>query len=193
MQIVQYPHPTLRHNSKPVTRVDRELKSIVREMFELMYDARGIGLAANQVDWPLQLFIVNLSADPDDGEELVFINPVVSAPKGISVAEEGCLSIVGLNAMVTRPEQVHVTAYDLAGNKFDQTVNGLFARAVQHENDHLQGVLFIDRVAESAQREIAYELEDFRIDYSSKRDGNEIPDDATILKRLTELEARYCQ
>ena len=76
MKIVQYPHPTLRYKSKPIKRIDRELKNMVREMFDLMYAAKGIGLAANQVDLPLQLFVINLSGSPDEGEELVFINPV---------------------------------------------------------------------------------------------------------------------
>ncbi len=192
MKIVQYPHPTLRYKSKPIARVDRELKLIVAEMFELMYDARGIGLAANQVDLPLQLFVINLTGDPDTAEELVFINPVVSNPKGVSEAEEGCLSIVGVNAQVTRPEQVQITAYDLSGNPIDQTVDGLLARAIQHENDHLQGVLFTDRVAESAKRYVADELEDFEIVYQNQRSTGEIPDDETIFNRLREIEAKYC-
>jgi peptide deformylase len=193
LEIVQYPHPTLRYKSKPVTRVDRELKAIVREMFELMYDARGIGLAANQVDLPLQLFVLNLTSDPDEGEEMVFINPVISSPKSSDEAEEGCLSIVGVNAMITRPEQVHITAYDLSGNKIDQTVDGLFARAVQHELDHLQGVLFIDRVNESAMKTVNEELEDFEIEFDNKRSTGEIPDDETIFNRLAEIETRYCK
>jgi peptide deformylase len=182
----------LRYKSKPIARVDRELKSIIREMFELMYDARGIGLAANQVDLPLQLFVINLSGDPDEGEELVFINPVVSNPKGVSEAEEGCLSIVGVNAQVVRPEQVQITAYDLTGNQIDQTVDGLLARAIQHENDHLQGVLFIDRVAESAKRYVADELEDFEIVYQNQRSTGEVPDNETIFNRLREIETKYC-
>ena len=146
LEIVQYPHPTLRYKSKPITRVDQELRDIVSEMFTLMYAARGIGLAANQVDLPLQLFVINTKADPDEGEELVFINPVITSPKGSHEAEEGCLSIVGVNAMVARPEQIHISAYDLEGNEISKTVDGLLAKAIQHETDHLEGVLFIDRI-----------------------------------------------
>ena len=91
LEIVQYPHPTLRYKSKPITRVDRELREIVKSMFVLMYEAKGIGLAANQVDLPLQLFIVNTKSDPEEGEELVFINPVITAPKGSHEAEERLL------------------------------------------------------------------------------------------------------
>ena len=152
LEIVPYPHPTLRYRSKPVRRVDRQLKSIVREMFELMYDARGIGLAANQVDLPLQLFIINISGNPDEGEELVFINPVIEMPKGTSQAEEGCLSLPGIYADVLRPAQIRISAYDLSGNAVEMTCDNLLARALQHEYDHLQGVLFIDRVADSEKR-----------------------------------------
>ena len=192
MKIIQYPHPTLRYQSKPITRVDRELKAIVREMFDLMYEARGIGLAANQVDLPLQLFIVNVKADPDEGEELVFVNPVLSSPKGSDDAEEGCLSIVGVNGMVSRPESVHVKAYDLQGNEIDKTVDGMLAKVIQHEKDHLDGVLFIDRMSESSRKQIAHELEDFEISFNNQRSTGEIPSDDEIKKRLAEIEARYC-
>ena len=190
LKIVQYPHPTLRYKSKPITRVDRELKSIVREMFDLMYEARGIGLAANQVDLPIQVFIINTSGDPNQGEELVFVNPVLSHPKGTHETEEGCLSIVDVTAMVARPEQIHVSAYDLSGNEINMTVDGLLATAIQHEKDHLDGVLFIDRISDSARKRIEGELEDFVIDFDTKRSTGEIPDEETILKRLAEIESR---
>lgn len=193
LQIVQYPHPTLRYKSKPIIRVDRELKLLVREMFDLMYEARGIGLAANQVDLPLQVFIINTSGDPDQGEELVFMNPVLSSPKGSHEAEEGCLSIVDVNAMVARPEQVHVSAYDLSGNEINMTVDGLLAKAIQHEKDHLEGVLFIDRISESAKKQIDDELEDFLIEFENMRSTGEISSDQAILQRLAEIEARYCR
>ena len=192
MEIVPYPHPTLRYRSKPVRRVDRQLKSIVQEMFELMYEARGIGLAANQVDLPLQLFIINTSGSPDEGEELVFINPVIEMPKGTSVAEEGCLSLPGIYADVQRPAQIHVSAYDLTGNAIEMTCDNLLARALQHEYDHLQGVLFIDRVAESEKRNLLTELDAFEIDFRAHRDSGKWPDETIILKRLAELESMYC-
>ncbi len=99
MRIIQFPHPTLRRVSKPLRRVDDELRHIVREMFDLMYEAKGIGLAANQVDLPYQLFVLNLSGDPAEPDaEQVFLNPVLSQPKGTAEAEEGCLSLPGLYA-----------------------------------------------------------------------------------------------
>ena len=93
LQIVQYPHSTLRHESKPIRRVNKELKKLVDEMFDLMYEASGVGLAANQVNLPLQLFIMNPAGERGDGEEHVFINPVVSKPKGSEEKQEGCLSL----------------------------------------------------------------------------------------------------
>ncbi len=192
MEIVQYPHPTLRYKSKPIIRVNRDLKMIVRGMFDLMYAAKGIGLAANQVDLPIQLFVINTKGDQELGEELVFINPVLSSPKGSHEAEEGCLSIVGVNALVTRPETIHVSAYDLSGNEIAMTVDGLLAKAIQHETDHLEGVLFIDKISDSSMRQIDGELEEFEIDFENKRKTREIPDDASIVKRLNEIEAKYC-
>lgn len=192
MKIVQYPHPALRYKSKPINRIDRELKTLVREMFDLMYAASGIGLAANQVDLPIQLFVINLSGAADEGEELVFVNPVLSSPKGSHEAEEGCLSIVGVNAQVARPETIHISAYDLSGREINQTVNGLLAKAIQHEADHLEGILFIDRISESSKRQIDGELEEFEIDFDNQRSTGEIPDDAAIFKRLADIESKYC-
>jgi peptide deformylase len=162
-------------------------------MFDLMYAAKGIGLAANQVDLPIQLFVINTKGDPEIGEELVFMNPVLSSPKGSHEAEEGCLSIVGVNALVTRPETIHVSAYDLSGKEINMTVDGLLAKAIQHETDHLEGVLFIDKVSESTMRQVDGELEEFEIDFENKRSTGEMPDDETIFKRLAEIEAKYCK
>src|SRR5437763_13218338 len=150
MQIVTYPHPTLRRVSKPLRRVDAELRKIIREMFELMYAAKGIGLAANQVDLPLRFFIVNLEAKPE-GEELVFINPVISLPRGGSEeAEEGCLSLPSLYGPVVRPKEVRINAYSLDGKEVQADVTGLLARCVQDELAHLDGVLLTDRLSQTA-------------------------------------------
>jgi len=189
LRIIQFPHPTLRRVSKPLRRVDAELQCIVREMFDLMYAAKGIGLAANQVDLPYRLFVLNLSGDPaEPDEEQVFINPELSQPKGNVEAEEGCLSLPGLYAQVRRPGQITVNAYDLSGNEVQATVDGLFARAVQHETDHLDGVLFIDRLSPTAQLSLRDALEEFAIEFADRRQRGEIPDDERISARLTELE-----
>lgn len=192
MDIIQYPHPTLRHKSKPIKRVNAELKQIVADMFDAMYEANGIGLAANQVNLPIRLFVLNLSGKRDEGEEMVFINPVVSAPKGSDEFEEGCLSIVGLNAVVNRPEQIHIQAYDLAGNQIDETVDGMLAKAIQHETDHLDGVLFIDRVSDTAKIAIEGELQDFELIFDNERSTGNIPDDKAILEHLKGFEEKFC-
>ncbi len=192
MEIVYYPHPTLRYKAKPIQRVDRELRSIVAEMFDLMYAARGIGLAANQVDLPLQLFIINLAGERGDGEEMVLINPVVTQPKGTDQAEEGCLSIPAVHGQVARPARVRVCAYDLTGREIDLTVDGLLARAVQHEFDHLNGVLFIDRMSDFERKQIEPDLEEFQLEFESRRRSGKMPADDVIHQQRQAFENKYC-
>ena len=192
MEVIQYPHPTLRHRSKAIRRVDQALKEIVERMFELMYEHKGIGLAANQVDLPLRLFVVNTEGNKETGEELVFINPVLQSPKGSEEAEEGCLSIPGVYGNVVRPASIRVSAYDLKGNEIEREATGILARVIQHENDHLDGVLFTDRVTESSKKALADELDAFEIEFRSQREAGSVADDEAIKKRLAEFEARYC-
>jgi peptide deformylase len=161
-------------------------------MFELMYEARGVGLAANQVDLPLRMFLVNLESDPDQGEELVFVNPVLSRPKGSEETEEGCLSLPGLYGLVRRPKQIRVNAYSIDGSEIQADVDGLLARVVQHETDHLDGVLFIDRMSESARRELKVELDEFETVFRSRRATGEAPVDDEIAARLAVWEGKYC-
>lgn len=191
LRIVNYPHPTLKRPSKPLRRVDAELHKIVREMFDLMYEKehRGIGLAANQVDLPYRLFVVNLSSDPALKEqEFVFLNPVLSHPKGSAEAEEGCLSLPGVYAQVRRPEKIRINAFNLSGEEVTYELDDLFARVVQHETDHLDGVLFIDRLSPTARIDLKEKLSEFELDFSSRREVGEIPSDEQIFARLVELE-----
>ena len=147
LEIIHYPHPTLRHVSKPLKRVDAELREMIAQMFLLMYEHEGVGLAANQVDLPYRLFVANPTGDPEQrGEEWVFINPVLSKGKGQQEGEEGCLSIPGVNAPVVRKQSIHVEAYDLSGNEIVADAEGFMARILQHEVDHLDGRLFVDRL-----------------------------------------------
>lgn len=191
MNIITYPHPTLRRVSRPLRRVDAELRKKIREMFELMYGAKGIGLAANQVDLPLRLFIVNLEAKPE-GEELVFINPVISLPRGGSEEmEEGCLSLPGLYGQVVRPKQVRINAYSLDGKEIQTDTTGLFAHCVQHELDHLDGVLFPDRMSPGARADIVEGLDEFEAEFKSRRETGGIPSDDEIAKQWAESESRY--
>jgi len=191
LEIIHYPHPTLRHKSKPIVRVDDTLRAAVKQMFPLMYEAKGIGLAANQVDLPLRVFVINLAADPDEGEEFVFINPVISKPKGLDEKEEGCLSMPGVHGQVRRPEKVHIEAYNLHGQLFEADLDGLFARAVQHELDHLDGVLFTDRLTEGGKGNVRDELTELEIAFQSRRDTGLIPDEQAIAERLLKIEQNY--
>ncbi len=189
MQIIYYPHPTLRHVSKPLKRVDAELHAIVRQMFELMYEHNGVGLAANQVDLPYRLFVTNVEGDPDVQEaERVYINPVLSGAKRSDEAEEGCLSIPNVFGQVQRAERIIVNAYDLDGQEIKTELDSLSARVVQHETDHLDGKLFIDRLSPTAQLDLRDALEEFELEFGSRRQQGEIPDDGKIAARLTELE-----
>ena len=189
MRIVQYPYPTLRHVSKPLVRVDQELHGIVRGMFDLMYAANGVGLAAIQVDLPYRLFVLNLRSDPEaKDEEHVFLNPVLTGRKGMIEAEEGCLSVPSVYGQVRRPERVVLNAFDLAGEEVTMELEGLFARTVQHEIDHLDGILFIDRLSPTGELAVKEALADFEAQFAGQRTRGEIPDDATIASRLTELE-----
>ncbi len=192
MQIITYPHPTLRHTSRPVRRVDAELRQMVSQMFELMYASRGIGLAANQVDLPVRLFIMNLEGEPGKGEEFVFINPVVTHPKGSELKEEGCLSLPELYADVVRPKRVRVQAYGMDGREIQADVDGMFARCVQHELDHLDGVLFIDRVPPTMQPELQPALDIFETDFRSRRSTGGIPSDSELAATRAAWEQRYC-
>ncbi|MFV2070373.1 MAG: peptide deformylase [Pirellulales bacterium] len=189
MQIIQYPHPTLRHVSKPLKRVDAELRAMVARMFELMYAHKGVGLAANQVDLPYRFFVTNVEGDPQTTEaERVYINPVLSHAKGMDEAEEGCLSIPGVHGQVKRAACIRVTAYDLSGKQVDTELSGLSARVVQHETDHLDGVLFIDRLSPTSEIEVRESLEEFELQFVSRRQLGEIPPDAHIADRLASLE-----
>jgi len=189
LEIIQYPHPTLRHKSKPLKRVDAELRQLIAEMFELMYEHEGVGLAANQVDLPYRLFVSNVEGDPAIKDaECVFINPVLSGGHDQSEDEEGCLSIPGLRAQVKRNSKIKIQAYDLSGNEISGEVDGLMARIVQHETDHLDGVLFIDRLGPAQQLGFRDQLEEFELAYQSRVESQELPDAEKMAARLRELE-----
>ncbi len=137
-------------------------------MFDLMYEREGVGLAATQVDLPFQLFVINPAGKRGEGEELVFINPVLSQPKGRANAEEGCLSLPSLYATVSRPERIRVVAYDLAGNQVDTILDDYLARIIQHEVDHLHGTLFIDRIPDLNLASLKSNLEEFEMEFRAK-------------------------
>ncbi|PQO46366.1 peptide deformylase [Blastopirellula marina] len=191
MQIIHYPHPTLRHKSKPVKRVDAELRAMIGEMFELMYEARGIGLAANQVGLPLRLFVMNLAGAKGEGEEYVFINPTINRSTGTDEAEEGCLSLPGVYGPVMRPAEVVFSAYMPNGEKFEQKVDGMFARCVQHETDHLDGVMFTDRMDEDSLYDVQKQIDQFELTFERLRGEGKLPTDEQIAAFQQEMEQKY--
>jgi len=193
LELVEYPHPALRRVSRPVVRIDEELRDAVRQMFEIMYDEQGVGLAANQVALPYRLFIVNTEGRPDAGEEIVFVNPQLSRPRGTAVQQEGCLSLPGVRMDVRRPERVRVKAYSLTGEVIDADLDGFLARVVQHEFDHIEGRLFTDRLSEASAIEASRALDGFREIFAGKQSRGEVPDDRQIEARLDALERARCQ
>ncbi|MGB7737294.1 MAG: peptide deformylase [Thermoguttaceae bacterium] len=188
LRILKYPHPALRHKCKLLRRFDNDLKNVVREMFDLMYEQKGVGLAASQVGLPYRFFIINLEGDPAKAPEHVFINPVISRRSGTVEKEEGCLSFPEIYAPVKRSEKLVLSAFDLKGEEINYDLDGFFARAVQHENDHLDGVLFTDRLSPSGLLSVKQALLDLELEFQGDRDRGIIPPDQQIAVRLAELE-----
>lgn len=181
MKIVHYPHPALRFQAKQITSIDKKMKLQIGEMFDLMYEAKGLGLAATQVALPFQLLVMNVSGDPDQKEhEHVFVNPVIVDRKGTMEGEEGCLSFPGLYQKIRRAKTIKVQAYNILGEPVEIVASDLASRAWQHEIDHLNGVLFVDKlgiIGKLASRGALKELEEeFKI---AQRRG-EIPPEVDI-------------
>ncbi len=191
LSIIRYPHPTLRIRSKPIRRVDKALKDIAAEMLEMMYEAEGVGLAANQVDIPLRIFVANPAGVRDEGEELVLINPELQLPKGNEAAQEGCLSLPGIYGMVKRPKTICLSAYDLSGNPIEREVDDFLSRVLQHENDHLDGVLFFDRMSVEAIRDIEVAVDELVTDFRSRQSSGSIPSDEELVARAMQWQEKY--
>jgi peptide deformylase len=174
VQVIKYGHPALRQKGARIETVTLDIKKLIADMFETMYAHKGVGLAAQQVGAALQLTVIDVRgvtdrpstleldgqpADVHDFMPLVLINPEVK-PVGEPVAgPEGCLSFPEIFAEITRPETVDVTAMNEKGKPFQFRCGGLLARAVQHETDHLHGILFIDRMEKKNKDELRPELE----------------------------------
>lgn len=192
LRIIKYPHPILRHKSKPVTKINAELKAVVRKMFELMYEVQGVGLAANQVGLPYQLFVMNISGDPEKPEdEFVFINPVIHKKKKREEQEEGCLSFPEIQAPVIRPAEIDLEGISLEGQPQRFQWKGMLARAAQHEIDHLSGICFVDRVNEAAFAEIREELLELEDQFETDQRLGLIPSLEEIQAEIAELEKKW--
>ncbi len=136
--------PVLREKAKPVEEINGQLQRLIDDMAETMYEAKGLGLAANQIGITKRLFVLDLAQRKGEPELLVFINPEIIEKEGEIVEEEGCLSIPGYAAKVRRFSRVLVRALDREGKPFEMELEGLGARAIQHEIDHLNGILYVD-------------------------------------------------
>src|SRR3954471_16619669 len=161
LKILQYPDPRLRKISAPVERVDDRLKALVTRMFELMRAEKGVGLAAPQVGENIRLFVMNATGEPAD--DRVYVNPILSDPAGEEEAEEGCLSLPEIRADILRSKSMRIDAQDLEGKPFHEVHEGFVARVWQHETDHLNGTLILDRmgpVAKMAARRFLKDLEE---------------------------------
>lgn len=191
LNIIRYPHPTLRYRSKTIQRVDADLKSLVAEMFELMYEHNGVGLAANQVDLPLRVFVANPAGKRGEGEEFVCINPELNLPKGNESDREGCLSLPEIFGEVQRATKVKLNAYDLSGNLIQRDLEGFLARIVQHEIDHLNGVFFFDRMTSNDRVELESSLKSFENEFRDQQKKGEMPADDELVARLANWETRY--
>ncbi len=157
LPILHYPDARLRKVAQPIDRVDDEIRCLIDDMLETMYDAPGIGLAAVQVDVPLQLLVVDISEKKD--QPLVLINPEILSSSGEEQMEEGCLSVPGIYEPVERASQVTVRALDRHGEPFELEASGLLAVCIQHEMDHLQGKLFVDYLSEIKRQRIRKKLQ----------------------------------
>lgn len=174
LDIVKYGHPALRAKGARIEKVNPEIKTLIADMFETMYAAAGVGLAAQQVGRPLQLTVIDVRGVKDrpstlelDGKPaevggcmpLVLINPEIRPFGDSATGPEGCLSFPEIYSDITRPDRVEVKALNAEGQPIQFVAGGLLSRAIQHETDHLNGILFIDRMNSSAKAEIKAELE----------------------------------
>jgi peptide deformylase len=166
MKIVNYPHPALRVKAKPVATIDKDIKLAAGQMLELMYKHEGLGLAAQQVALDYQMLVINFAGDPlQKDQEFVAINPVILETKGNIKDREGCLSFPDLYQDIRRAKTVKVQAYGLDGQPFEMVCSDLAARIWQHEIDHLQGTLFIDKMGPLARMSSKKYLETFVFDF----------------------------
>jgi len=145
--ILEYPDPRLREVAQPVSEVTPEIQALVDDMAETMYDAPGCGLAATQLGIPHRIFVVDCAGEDEPSDLRVFINPEIVRIDGSQSWEEGCLSFPGVTEEIKRGERVAVKAIGRDGKPFELEADGLLAVAIQHENDHLNGVLMIDKLS----------------------------------------------
>jgi len=157
LTILEYPDPRLRTKAQPVAAVDTRTRRLIEDMFETMYAAPGVGLAATQVDVHERVLVLDVSQERD--QPLAFVNPEIVAREGVAEGEEGCLSVPGVFDLVDRAARITVRALDRDGQPFELEAEGLLAVCIQHEMDHLEGKLFVDYLSELKRTRIRKKLE----------------------------------
>ena len=151
LPIKLYGSPILRKKSKTLTKIDEEDRNLIADMIDTMYSNCGVGLAAPQVGASKRIIVVDVSSTENSTETMVIINPEIIKTKGTKTQEEGCLSIPGTKGEIKRSEKIKVQGIDIEGIEFEIEVNGLVSRVIQHEIDHLSGILFVDKLSEEEQ------------------------------------------
>jgi peptide deformylase len=176
LTILEYPDPRLRTKAKPVAVVDARIRRLIEDMFETMYAAPGVGLAATQVDVHERVLVLDVSQERD--QPLAFVNPEIVEREGVAEGEEGCLSVPGIFDLVDRAARIKVRALDREGKPFELEAEGLLAVCIQHEMDHLEGKLFVDYLSELKRSRIRKKLEKERRERSSggsQRERSRVP------------------
>ncbi|MCB9576432.1 MAG: peptide deformylase [Polyangiaceae bacterium] len=158
LEILEYPDPRLREVAKPVEKVTAEIRQLAEDMAETMYAAPGVGLAAPQVGVGLRIFVIDIADEDEPSDLRTFINPEITKTDGSQMWNEGCLSFPGVSEEIKRAERVVVRALDAKGKPFELEADGLLAVAIQHENDHLNGVLMIDKLSALKKRRMGRKL-----------------------------------
>jgi peptide deformylase len=168
LNVLKYPDPVLRRGGKDVTEFDDALKATVADMLATMYSYRGVGLAAPQVGLEINLLVLNPEGDPEKtDDELVMINPEIVSRKTLEYGEEGCLSFPSLYAEVERHKKIRVQYQDIEGQSQEVSFSDFLARIVLHEMDHLQGVLFVDRLSATERIRVRNALADMEAAYQA--------------------------
>jgi len=157
LDILHFPDPRLRNKAKPVSEVNERVRKLVDDMFETMYQAPGIGLAAIQVNAPLRVVSIDISEERN--QPLTLINPEILEREGVEEMDEGCLSVPGIYEKVKRADRIRFRALDRDGNAYERDADGLLAVCIQHEIDHLDGKLFVDYLSNLKRQRIRKKLE----------------------------------
>ncbi len=178
MKIVKYPHPALRARAEPVKLIDKELQTLASQMLDLMYTHNGLGLAAPQVAQGTRLIVMNFEGDANNkDQECIAINPIILEQKGSIEETEGCLSFPDLYQKVRRAKTIRVQAYNLKGELFEMVASDLAARLWQHEIDHLNGVLFIDKMSMVGRMNSRKTLKEFQENFARAKERGDLPAD----------------